>query len=126
MEDYKIEMGKRMRCKRKELHLTQEKMSELLEWYKTAPKTCFTILEFYARYESIHPFQDSNGRTGRLIMFKECLKYGYIPILIKDKQKIEYKLALNKAQKSNNYEDLIKIISSSQEEYLTLIEEYVS
>lgn len=107
-------------------HEVPLKMAELLNWYKTAPKTCLTILEFHARYETIHPFQDGNGRTGRIIMFKECLKYGYVPILIKDKQKIEYKLALDKAQKVNDYEALINIILSAQEDYLKLIEEYVS
>ena len=48
------------------------------------------IIEFHYHFEKIHPFQDGNGRVGRLIMFKECLKYGIIPFIINEQHKMYY------------------------------------
>lgn len=67
-----------------------EKMRELLEWYHGSEKTLEVMAEFHARYESLHPFQDGNGRTGRLILFRECLKSGLVPIIIEDQYRPEY------------------------------------
>lgn len=55
---------------------------KLLAWYKMAEKTLETILDFHVKFEKIHPFQDGNGRVGRLILLKECLKYGITPFVI--------------------------------------------
>lgn len=48
------------------------------------------ILDFHHRFESIHPFQDGNGRVGRLVMFKECLRHGIVPFIITDELKMFY------------------------------------
>ena len=48
------------------------------------------MAEFHARYESIHPFQDGNGRTGRLILFRECLKADLTPIVLEDQYRTRY------------------------------------
>ena len=48
------------------------------------------ILDFHVKFERIHPFQDGNGRVGRLIMFKECLKYNIVPFIIEDNLKLFY------------------------------------
>ena len=48
------------------------------------------ILDFHVKFERIHPFQDGNGRVGRLIMFKECLKYNIVPFIIEDSLKLYY------------------------------------
>lgn len=67
------------------------KMKELLsEYNKKEHKTLEDILEFHVQFESIHPFQDGNGRVGRLIMFKECLKYNIVPFIIEDNLKLFY------------------------------------
>lgn len=66
-------------------------MRALLTAYNTKKvKTLNDILDFHVRFERIHPFQDGNGRVGRLIMFKECLKYNIVPFIIEDNLKMFY------------------------------------
>ena len=72
-----------------------DEMSQLLAWYNNQDISLEILAEFYARYESIHPFQDGNGRVGRLIMFKECLKNNICPFIIYDTMKDYYRRGLN-------------------------------
>ena len=66
-----------------------DKMKVLLTEYNgKEEKTFEDILDFHVKFERIHPFQDGNGRVGRLIMFKECLKYNIIPFIIEDNLKM--------------------------------------
>lgn len=66
-------------------------MQALLAAYSAKKvKTLNDILDFHVRFERIHPFQDGNGRVGRLIMFKECLKYNIVPFIIEDNLKMFY------------------------------------
>ncbi len=51
-----------------------QEMDLLIDWYHNQVVNISILAEFHARYESIHPFQDGNGRTGRRILFRECLK----------------------------------------------------
>ena len=67
------------------------KMKTLLSEYNgKKEKTFEDILDFHVKFERIHPFQDGNGRVGRLIMFKECLKYNIVPFIIEDNLKMFY------------------------------------
>lgn len=102
-----------------------EKMNALLKWYSQTKKDLETILIFHARYENIHPFQDGNGRTGRMIIFKECLKYNIIPVLLTEDVQMKYKQSLNKAQKTNDFSELIKIAKESQDNYYKDIQEFL-
>jgi len=68
-----------------------DRMKELLAAYNSKRKKSLDdILEFHVRFERIHPFQDGNGRVGRLILFKECLKYDIVPFIIEDSLKMFY------------------------------------
>ncbi len=63
----------------------------LIKEYNSKSKITFDdILDFHVRFESIHPFQDGNGRVGRLIMFKECLKHNIVPFIITEELKMYY------------------------------------
>ena len=63
----------------------------LLKEYNSKSKITFDdILDFHVHFESIHPFQDGNGRVGRLIMFKECLKHNIVPFIITEELKMYY------------------------------------
>lgn len=67
------------------------KMKALLAEYNSKnTQTLEDILDFHVKFERIHPFQDGNGRVGRLIMFKECLKYDIVPFIIEDNLKLFY------------------------------------
>ena len=80
------------------------KMKELLTKYNTKEnKTLEDILEFHVAFEKIHPFQDGNGRVGRLIMFKECLKYNIVPFIIEDNLKLFYYRGLKEWNKEKGF-----------------------
>ena len=68
----------------------QESMQRLIEGYNVKQHTLEDILDFHVRFEKIHPFQDGNGRVGRLVMFKECLRSGVVPFIITDELKMFY------------------------------------
>lgn len=81
-----------------------EKMKSLLEVYNLKNKITFDdILEFHVRFEKIHPFQDGNGRVGRLIMFKECLKHNIVPFIIEDSLKMYYYRGLKEWDHEKGY-----------------------
>ena len=66
-------------------------MTTLLDEYNAADKhDLHGLAKFHADYEAIHPFQDGNGRVGRLIMFKECLRSGVMPFIIDESIKLLY------------------------------------
>lgn len=79
-------------------------MQALLAAYSAKKaKTLEDILEFHVRFERIHPFQDGNGRVGRLIMFKECLKYSIVPFIIEDNLKMFYYRGLKNWGREKGY-----------------------
>lgn len=66
-------------------------------------KTFDEILDFYFKFERIHPFQDGNGRIGRLIIFKECLKNNIVPFIITEDLKLFYYRGLSKWNEEKGY-----------------------
>ena len=81
-----------------------DKMKALLKEYNAKEKKYFEdILDFHVKFEQIHPFQDGNGRVGRLILFKECLKYNIVPFIIEDNLKMFYYRGLKEWDKERGY-----------------------
>lgn len=67
-----------------------EMKSLLMEYNSKSEITLDDVLDFHVRFEAIHPFQDGNGRIGRLILFKECLKHTIVPFIITEELKLYY------------------------------------
>ena len=80
------------------------KMKRLIaEYGSKKEKTLEDILDFHVKFERIHPFQDGNGRVGRLILFKECLKYQIVPFIIEDDLKMFYYRGLKEWDREKGY-----------------------
>ena len=72
---------------------------------------------FHAMFENIHPFQDGNGRVGRMIILKQCLDHNIVPVIIRDIHKAEYNRYLNKAQHEQDYKGLEAYFEKEQKYY---------
>ena len=119
--DYKRlpnEVGGHETCPPRDTH---KQMKELLAAYHVKRrKSLEDILDFHARFERIHPFQDGNGRVGRLIMFKECLANGIVPFVITDDLKSFYYRGLSEWEHVNGY--LTDTCLTAQDHYKALLD----
>lgn len=98
-----------------------KQMKELLENYKAKENIKIEdIVEFHAEFEHIHPFQDGNGRVGRLIILKECLKNNIIPIIIEDSKKNYYYRGLSEWRNEKSY--LIDTCLNGQDAFTKLLD----
>lgn len=98
-----------------------DKMKNLLiEYRNKKEKTFDDILDFHVKFERIHPFQDGNGRVGRLIMFKECLKYNIVPFIIDESLKMYYYRGLKEWNKERGY--LRDTCLTAQDQYKRYLE----
>lgn len=84
--------------------LVHDEMKKLLHHYRRK-ETCSLddLLDFHVSFENIHPFQDGNGRVGRLLLFKECLKHGIVPFIISDNLKMFYYRGLAEWKSDRGY-----------------------
>lgn len=114
--DYKKlpnEVGGRITAEPEEV---AEKMHKMLESYNAVKeKTIEEIIAFHYEFESIHPFQDGNGRVGRLILFKECLRNQITPFIIDEKHKLFYYRGLHEWKNQKGY--LIDTCLSAQDTF---------
>lgn len=112
------EVGGMMTCLPKEVHGA---MKELLRLYhKAKTHSLDDILDFHKRFEAIHPFQDGNGRVGRLIMFKECLANGLTPFIITEELKLFYYRGLREWPETPGY--LRDTCLTAQDQYKALLD----
>lgn len=102
-----------------------KEMQELLTWYADKEITLAVLAEFHARYESIHPFQDGNGRIGRLIIFRECLKNKIVPLVIEDRNRSEYIEALRTYREEKSLTKLIDLFEKEQKFYIEQCEYFI-
>ena len=93
-------------------------MNNLLNWYnKINNKRLDDIIEFHVKFEKIHPFQDGNGRIGRMIMFRECLVNDIMPFYIEERNKPFYIRGIKEYQTNNEKGYLIDTCLNSQDNY---------
>lgn len=98
-------------------------MKLLLNRYNSLKSVTFEdILDFHYKFESIHPFQDGNGRVGRLIMFRECLRNGIVPFIITDDLKMFYYNGLHNWHKIKGY--LMDTCLTAQDSFKLLLDKF--
>ncbi len=112
------EVGGRQTTKPEEV---STKIKELLCLYNALEnKTFEDVVALHYSFERIHPFQDGNGRIGRLIMFKECLKLNFVPFIIDEGLKYYYYRGLNEWERERGY--LIETCLSAQDKFKTYLD----
>lgn len=119
--DYKRlpnEVGGQETCPPEDVH--KELKTLLTDYYHNRQQTFENILNFHVRFEQIHPFQDGNGRVGRLLMFKECLANNIVPFIITDELKMYYYRGLREWGHINGY--LTDTCLTAQDQYKDLLE----
>lgn len=100
--------------------LVEGEMKNLLSKYRENTKvTLVDILKFHYEFERIHPFQDGNGRVGRLIIFKECLKNNIVPFIIDEEHKLYYYRGLKEFKNESGY--FVDTCLSAQDKYKELL-----
>ena len=100
-----------------------KEIKNLLAWYNAIENvTLEDIIEFHVRFEKIHPFQDGNGRVGRLIMFKECLKNNIVPFIIDENHKLFYYRGLKEWTRERGY--LVDTCLSAQDYFKLRLDYY--
>lgn len=118
--DYKKlpnEVGGNETCPPREVH---QKMKELLaNYHSKETKTLEDIIDFHYRFERIHPFQDGNGRVGRLVMFKECLDNNIVPFIIDEELKMFYYRGLQEWESVKGY--LMDTCLTAQDNYKAIL-----
>lgn len=99
-----------------------KQMQQLIQEYQAKDNIDIEdIAMFHAKFESIHPFQDGNGRVGRMIIVQQCLNHNIIPVIIQDTNKIEYMRHLHNAQTQNISGGLVEFFKKEQDLYVKQI-----
>ncbi len=112
-------VGSRETSKPSEVH---RHMKKLLECYHAGKNiTIEDIIAFHAEFEQIHPFQDGNGRVGRLVALKECLKHNIVPFIIRDENKLIYYRGLSRWNSEKGW--LIDTCLDGQDEFAELLDQ---
>ncbi len=111
------EVGGMETCSPKEVHRQMKAL--ITDYHHNKRKTLDDIIDFHVRFEQIHPFQDGNGRVGRLLMFKECLANGIVPFIITDDLKFFYYRGLREWSHINGF--LTDTCLTAQDQYKSLL-----
>ncbi len=99
------------------------KVRALIDSYNSKSSTSINdIIDFHYEFESIHPFQDGNGRVGRLVALKECLRFGIVPFIIEDSKKMFYYRGLSEWENEKGY--LTDTCLNGQDTFKALMKEF--
>lgn len=113
-------VGGKKTTKLADVHRAMEKL--LNEYNKKENVSIEDIISFHAEFELIHPFQDGNGRVGRLIVLKECLRHNLIPFIIEDTKKNYYYRGLNEWKNEKGW--LTDTCLDGQDVFKKLLDEF--
>jgi Fic family protein len=111
------EVGGLETCKPQEVETQMKKL--LLDYHNIEHKTFENIIDFHYQFEIIHPFQDGNGRVGRLILFKECLANNMVPFIIENDLKMFYYRGLQEWNRVKEY--LLDTCLSAQDNFKAIL-----
>jgi len=99
-----------------------EEMARLFAWYARTRHALEDLTEFHVRFEAIHPFQDGNGRVGRLVLLKECLKHGVTPVLVTEGMRRFYYAGLREWRgRGRNRARLLDTFRTGQDVFAALL-----
>ena len=121
--DYKLKpnmIGDRETSQPEQVETDMKKL--LWDYHRKKEHNIEDIVRFHYHFERIHPFQDGNGRVGRLLLFKECLKNNHVPIIIEDRFKQFYYRGLNEYERETGY--LVDTCLNEQDMYRKLLDYY--
>lgn len=102
-----------------------DRVSKLIEQYNNGNRELMDIVKFHAEFEHIHPFQDGNGRIGRVIILKQCLDRDILPVIIFSDDRMRYYHALHLAQIEGNYQVLFDFFVEEQSKYWKQVEPFL-
>ncbi len=97
-------------------------MQSLLKQFNGKKMDLYDIAYFHVLYEKIHPFYDGNGRTGRLIMLKQCLESNIVPFIINEDYKMFYYMGLKEWQTQEKKNRLIDVFLSAQDDMKAVLD----
>lgn len=98
-----------------------EQMKEMMDWYHGEAQRLHPVeraATLHSLFVKIHPFVDGNGRTARLLLNLELMRSGYVPVVIKNEQRLEYYQALDKSHVESDYKDFILLVATLEKEAL--------
>lgn len=96
-------------------HVPKKMASLLKDYHNTSKHTLEDLLSFHVAFERIHPFQDGNGRVGRLLLFKECLREKIVPFILEDDLSWFYYRGLKEWDTEKGY--LVETVRTAQDRF---------